>query len=66
MPKFKVSRVFATKYEWTIEAKDEDEALSMLDDDDKTPDGMANETWLGHVMAIPTFLLVDDCEDVNV
>jgi hypothetical protein len=58
MKTFKVSRVFCARHTWTVDAENEAEALAMLDDTNKTPNGAEDETWLGTYGSI-----TDDYED---
>ena len=49
MKHYWISRTYATKYVWTVEAETEEEALAMLDDEDQTPTESADEVWIGPV-----------------
>jgi hypothetical protein len=63
MKKFVVSRVYATRLEWTVEAETEAEAVAMMDDDEKTPTEMGSETWLGPAHVLSSSEMSDDCKE---
>lgn len=50
MKTYRISRVFAERMEWIVEAENEKQALEMLDDDDKTPSEAADTCYLGSAM----------------
>lgn len=60
MPKYQVSRVFATQYVWTVKASSRKKALAMLDDDSQTPTDMGTENWLGPAQQYTRLELADE------
>lgn len=49
MKTFIVCRSFVTRLRWTIEAKDEQDAINAMDDENRTPIMAADEEWIGPI-----------------
>lgn len=62
--KFRVSRAFCTRMEWIVEAFNEEGALAMMDDNEKTPDDECSEEWLGPVLGWDLGELEDRVEEL--
>jgi hypothetical protein len=65
MKKFKVSRVYATRMEWTVEAETAEQAKAMLNDEDVCPTDMADEVWLGPIEQLHYAELIDQYQTVT-
>jgi hypothetical protein len=66
MAKFKISRAYVTRYEWTVDAANADDALKMLDDDEnELPTSLADEQWQGPVWSCSADQTEDRVEEIS-